>query len=360
MRNLIFPCLALALCACAAVPVLPPTPISTPTAIVPPPTPTLARPAARDVFETNRRLGRGMNIGNALEGPREGAWGVMIQDYYFPLIRKAGFDSVRLPIKWSAHAELNAPYTIDPEFMARIDAVVDQALKAGLAVVVNIHHFEEMDKAPLEHRARLVGLWRQIASHFKNRPEDVVFEILNEPNTAQTAALWNETLLLPLKEIRTGNPTRAVVVGGVNWNNVTTLATLDLPADDRYLIGTFHYYNPFHFTHQGAEWVEGASDWNDTAWEGTPADLAAVRADFDLAVAWGTQNKRPIFMGEFGAYNKAEMEARARWTAAVAREAEQRGFSWAYWEFASGFGAWSPGYGEWREPLLRALVPSAK
>ena len=99
MRNLIFPCLALALCACAAVPVLPPTPISTPTAIVPPPTPTLARPAARDVFETNRRLGRGMNIGNALEGPREGAWGVMIQDYYFPLIRKAGFDSVRLPIK---------------------------------------------------------------------------------------------------------------------------------------------------------------------------------------------------------------------------------------------------------------------
>ncbi|HQY25004.1 MAG TPA: glycoside hydrolase family 5 protein [Thermoflexales bacterium] len=360
MRNLYFPCLALALCACAAVPVLPPTPISTPTAIVPPPTPTLARPAARDVFETNRRLGRGMNIGNALEGPREGAWGVMIQDYYFPLIRKAGFDSVRLPIKWSAHAELNAPYTIDPEFMARIDAVVDQALKAGLAVVVNIHHFEEMDKAPLEHRARLVGLWRQIASHFKNRPEDVVFEILNEPNTAQTAALWNETLLLPLKEIRTGNPTRAVVVGGVNWNNVTTLATLDLPADDRYLIGTFHYYNPFHFTHQGAEWVEGASDWNDTAWEGTPADLAAVRADFDLAVAWGTQNKRPIFMGEFGAYNKAEMEARARWTAAVAREAEQRGFSWAYWEFASGFGAWSPGYGEWREPLLRALVPSAK
>nr|MBP8242448.1 hypothetical protein [Thermoflexales bacterium] len=115
---------------------------------------------------------------------------------------------------------------------------------------------------------------------------------------------------------------------------------------------------PFHFTHQGAEWVEGASDWTDTAWEGNAADLAAVRADFDLATAWGTQNKRPVYMGEFGAYSRAEMDARARWTAAVAREAEQRGFSWAYWEFASGFGAWSPGYGEWREPLLKALIPS--
>ena len=358
MRNLTVACVALALCACAAAPTVPPTPLPPPTSTVPPPTPTSARPAARDVFETNKRLGRGMNIGNALEGPREGAWGVMIQDYYFPLIRKAGFDSVRLPIKWSAHAELSAPYAIDPEFMARIDAVVDQALRAGLAVVINIHHFEEMDKAPLDNRARLAGLWRQIATHFRGRSEDVVFEILNEPNTAQTAPLWNETLRLALTEIRASNPTRAVIVGGVNWNNITTLATLDLPAEDRYLIGTYHYYNPFHFTHQGAEWVEGASDWTDTAWEGNAADLAAVRADFDLATAWGTQNKRPVYMGEFGAYSRAEMDARARWTAAVAREAEQRGFSWAYWEFASGFGAWSPGYGEWREPLLKALIPS--
>ena len=214
MRNLTIACVALALCACAAAPTVPPTPLPPPTSTVPPPTPTSARPAARDVFETNKRLGRGMNIGNALEGPREGAWGVMIQDYYFPLIRKAGFDSVRLPIKWSAHAELSAPYAIDPEFMARIDAVVDQALRAGLAVVINIHHFEEMDKAPLDNRARLVGLWRQIATHFRGRSEDVVFEILNEPNTAQTAPLWNETLRLALTEIRASNPTRAVMWAG--------------------------------------------------------------------------------------------------------------------------------------------------
>jgi len=47
---------------------------------------------------------RGINIGNALEAPREGEWGVYIRDEYFRIIKEAGFDTVRIPIKWSAHA----------------------------------------------------------------------------------------------------------------------------------------------------------------------------------------------------------------------------------------------------------------
>jgi hypothetical protein len=66
---------------------------------------------------------------------------------------------------------------------------------------------------------------------------------------------------------------------------------------------------------------------------------------------------RPIFLGEFGAYSKGDMASRARWTAFIAREAEARGISRAYWEFCAGFGVYDPGLKRWNEPLLQALMP---
>jgi endoglucanase len=74
-------------------------------------------------------------------------------------------------------------------------------------------------------------------------------------------------------------------------------------------------------------------------------------------VAWGKAHERPIFLGEFGAFEGADLESRARWTQAVARSAEQHGFSWAYWEFCSGFGAYDPKAKSWRQALKTALLP---
>jgi hypothetical protein len=64
-----------------------------------------------DAFEQNVHLGRGVNLGNALEAPKEGEWGVTLREEYFHLIAEAGFDSVRIPIRWSAHAALTEPPT---------------------------------------------------------------------------------------------------------------------------------------------------------------------------------------------------------------------------------------------------------
>jgi endoglucanase len=64
-----------------------------------------------------------------------------------------------------------------------------------------------------------------------------------------------------------------------------------------------------------------------------------------------------VYLGEFGAYSRADMASRARWTARVVREAEARGFGWAYWEFGAGFGAYDRATGTWRQPLLDALLP---
>lgn len=320
----------------------------------------LVAPAA-DVREQQRRLGRGLNIGNCLEAPSEGAWGVRIREGDFANIRRAGFDSVRIPVRWSAHAAAEAPHAIDPAFAARVEQVVRDALSAGLAVVLNVHHYEELDREPIAHRARLVAIWRQISERFRGFPDELQLEIYNEPHGAHTPEVWNETLRLALAEIRRHHPARAVHVGGVDWSQAHTLAKLRLPGDDRHLIGHFHCYVPFAFTHQGARWIRDldTSGWIGRRWEGTPSERDEVAKVLDVAAEWSRSTGRPVHLGEFGSYGKhADQVSRERWTTFVAREAERRGITWAYWEYQAGFGVWDPARRAWREPLLRSLVPA--
>ncbi|MCS6864601.1 MAG: glycoside hydrolase family 5 protein [Gemmataceae bacterium] len=318
-------------------------------------------PAAKtDIFAVNRSLGRGINLGNALEAPQEGDWGLKLEARYFPIIAAAGFQTVRVPIKWSAHAAPKAPYTIDPQFFQRIDWVLEQAAANKLNVVLNVHHYDEMDKQPEQHLPRLIAIWEQIAQRYQNQPASVVFELYNEPHDKFVDDEWNKAIPQLLKAVRTTNPTRAVIVGPPFWNGIWALPKLKLP-DDPNLIVTVHYYEPFRFTHQGASWAsDDVKKLSGIRWQGTAAEMAELRQKFDQAAEWAKKHKRPIFLGEFGAYEKADMDSRARWTAAVVREAEARGFSWAYWEFAAGFGAYDRTQRAWREPLLKALIPSGK
>src|SRR5262249_4330280 len=101
-----------------------------------------------DAFHYNRLLGRGINLGNGLDGPQEGAWGVTLEADYFRLIKEAGFDSVRIPVRWSAHANTTAPYDIEMDFFQRVDWAIGQALLRSLAVVINVHHYEEINQDP--------------------------------------------------------------------------------------------------------------------------------------------------------------------------------------------------------------------
>jgi endoglucanase len=315
--------------------------------------------AADRAHEANARLGRGVNLGNALEAPVEGQWGMKLEPEYFGLIKQAGFDSVRLPTKWSAHSTREAPYAIDPKFFERIDWVLDQAQKNGLNIVLNVHHFDELDKAPTENKAWFLALWKQIAERYRDRPDSVYFELDNEPHDTLTDDAWNGLVPDVLKVVRASNPNRMVIVGPGMWNNVNNLPKLQLPEDDRNIIATFHYYLPFKFTHQGAEWAQGSQEWLGTTWTATPEQLAALRKDFDKAAQWAKEHDRPLFLGEFGAYSKADMDSRVTWTSTVAREARERGFSFAYWEFGAGFGIYDREAKQWRAPLRDALLKSA-
>ncbi|MCG8373010.1 MAG: glycoside hydrolase family 5 protein [Balneolales bacterium] len=308
-----------------------------------------------DPFEQNIALGRGINLGNALEAPTEGEWGVVLQEDWFTYIKNAGFSSVRIPIRWSAHTSDGPDYTIDSIFFERVDWAIEQALANDLMVIINIHHYEEIFSDPLGEREKFFALWKQIAERYKNQPKEVLFEILNEPHAELTADLWNLFLPEALQIIREDNPYRTVVIGAAEWGGIPGLLKLEIP-DDGNLIVTVHYYEPFQFTHQGAEWVDNSDPWLGTTWDGTQEEVDAVNTHFQQIVDWATERNVPINIGEFGAYSKADSDSRARWTEAIVRFALQNDMSYHYWEFASGFGIYNPENGDWDVVLLRALT----
>lgn len=309
------------------------------------------------ILQANQLLSPGINLGNALEAPNEGEWGVTIEDEYFQIIKAAGFNSVRIPIRWSAHALTEAPYTIEAAFLQRVKHVVDIALAQGLIVVINIHHFDEICNNPATQKNRFLALWQQIAGFYKDYSPRLFFEILNEPHDNFTAELWNQYLEEARQVIRQNNPTRPVIVGTAEWGGLSALSKLNLVATDTNLIVTIHYYEPFQFTHQGAEWVSGSNAWLGTTWTRTLNEVQTMTSHFSQIKSWANAHRRPIYIGEFGAYHKAEMTYRALWTASVVSVCQQYGFSYAYWEFCAGFGAYDPVANQWREPLLNALVP---
>jgi endoglucanase len=72
---------------------------------------------------------------------------------------------------------------------------------------------------------------------------------------------------------------------------------------------------------------------------------------------WAHEHSRPIYLGEFGAYDKGDMDSRARYTEAVAREAERNGWGWGYWQFDSDFIVYDIDNDQWVTPIINALIP---
>ncbi|WP_346854122.1 cellulase family glycosylhydrolase [uncultured Draconibacterium sp.] len=309
------------------------------------------------VFELNQKLGRGINYGNMFEAPTETGWGNPWQPEYAGIIADLGFNHVRIPIRWEpeARSSSSAPYTINPDFMARIKQVVDSALNNGLYAIINMHHHEALYENPENNKARFLAQWQQISEYFADYPDSLLFEILNEPHGNMTADKWNVFLADALTTIRIKNPERAVLIGTAEYGGLGGLSKLQLPDDDNIIL-TIHYYNPFAFTHQGAEWVDGADVWLGTKWTNTVTERNVVANDFAPLKAIETQKNIPIHIGEFGSYSKADINSRENWTTYMGRYIESLGWSWAYWEFSAGFGIYKPASKTYNNGLIDALV----
>lgn len=273
---------------------------------------------------------------------------------YFNLLHDGGFNTVRVNLQAFAHMDgLNR---LSPEWFKTLDWIVDNALANNLSVIIDEHDYVPCGEDAAMCRAKLTAFWEQVAPRYKNTPHQVMFEILNEPNKAITTPLWNAILKECLAIIRQTNPERNVVIGPSWWNSINSLNTLELPSDDHHIIVTVHYYLPMRFTHQGAAWSKDTANLSGITW-GTGAEKEAVAKDFAVVQDWSKANNRPILLGEFGAYDKGDMDSRVKYTSTVARTAESLGWAWTYWQFDSDFIVYNVDKDAWIEPIHRALVP---
>ena len=307
-----------------------------------------ASPAARQFAASLRR---GVNFGNMLDAPAEGAWTLRVDDRYIDMVglQDGGhIASVRLPVRWSNHASVDAQARIDPAFMARVDDVVRRLLARGVVVVLDMHHYRQLDGDPLDNgeiavpdslvEPRFFALWQQIAEHFRDAPATLAFELYNEPHGRITVR-WNDLMSRALRLVRRSNPTRVVIVGPTQWNSARGLATFEMPPDAN-LVLTVHHYDPFTFTHQGAPWITPAMPTGVGCC--APQQLADIRGPLDTAQRFGARTGYPVYVGEFGAFETVATVDRNHYTRVMRDEMERRGMTWTYWELAGGFGFFDP------------------
>jgi endoglucanase len=203
---------------------------------------------AVDPFIQNQKLGRGVNIigYDPLWKSRDEA---RFKAGYFRMIKDAGFSNVRInlhPFRGMGRSDDNA---LPALWWETLDWATTNALESGLMVILDLHEFGAMGTDPEANKPKFLAFWRQVSERFRDAPDTVLFEILNEPSRELTAEMWNQYLGEALAIIRKTNPTRTVIIGPAGWNGIGELGGLKLPEDDRNIIVTVHYYSPMDFTH---------------------------------------------------------------------------------------------------------------
>ena len=305
---------------------------------------------------TKLPVGTCMNMGNMLEPEHEGMWGgapIAAED--FTRIKAAGFDTVRIPVRWHNKTLQQAPWTVEKAWMDRVQQVVDQALAADLNVILNSHHFDPIHEDPLAVAEWHGAVWTQIADRFAGYPEDTLwFELENEPHKNFDHSNLLETLEPAYKAVRAKHPTRAIIYGGENWSGINSLANLPLPEDSN-VHPTFHYYDPFMFTHQGASWTGDTPPPPGRTFP-TAEDRAQLTKDVEKVRAYIARTGKTPFMGEVGAYDlHIPTEDRAAYHRTVREAFAPTGIGTCVWAYANTFPFWDRDSGEWLPGMRAAL-----
>jgi len=306
-----------------------------------------------DPWEQIKTMARGVNV-IGYDPLWQNFEKARFQEKHFARIREGGFQTLRINLQAFRH--MDAENRLGPAWFKTLDWAVQNALANHLTVILDEHDFTVCGNNADACKPKVMAFWEQVAEHYKDAPSAVLFEILNEPNAQVTPELWNAWLGEALAIIRKTNPRRNVVIGPASWNSIHFLGRLELPENDRNIIVTVHYYLPMNFTHQGAPWNKGTAKLSGISW-GTDAEKQAVEKDFAGVAEWSKTQNRPILLGEFGAYDKADMESRVRYTSYLARTAESLGWAWTYWQFDSDFIVWDMAKDDWVKPIWRALIP---
>lgn len=254
----------------------------------------------------------GWNLGNTFDatGDDETSWGnPRVTKELINGIADQGYKSIRIPITWDQRIGVGPDYKIDPAFMNRVQEVVDWSLDAGLYVMINIHHdswiwVNQMGSDHDEVLARYESAWTQIANRFKNHPNKLMFESVNEPRFTDGWGDVSEDHFEMLNELNTSFHKIVRDSGAKNVKRPLVLPTLETASaqenlDDLYktivslndpnLIATVHYYGYWPFSVN----VAGFTKFN----EETKNDIINT---FDRVHHTFVAKGIPVILGEYG------------------------------------------------------------
>ena len=178
-----------------------------------------------------------------------------------------GFDHVRVPVDYNVLEDEQG--NILEKGFRRLEDCQGWCASHGLNMLIDLHECygysfdplkKDMDRRKFFYdealQERFLNLWREIAVRFRDYPDQVAFEPLNEVVLAEVSNAWNALATRYIQMMRSIAPDNWLVIGGVCYNNVLSVPLLNLPYDKR-LVYNFHCYEPMIFTHQGAYWVDG-------------------------------------------------------------------------------------------------------
>lgn len=285
-------------------------------------------------------------------------------------IKSLGCDVIRLPINLHYMTSGSPDYVIDPLFFDFLDQVVDWSEELKIHLLLDNHTFDPNANTEVSVENILLKVWPQMAAHYKSRSNYVYYEILNEPHGI-TTAVWCQIQQRVIDAIRLVDSKHTIVVGASGYNSYNELKNMPTYSDTN-LIYTFHFYDPFMFTHQGATWTSYMQDvsgvpfpYDAVRMPATPASakgtwvesslnnykndgtVAAVKQLIDIAVNFKTTRNVNIFCGEFGVYipNSPHTD-RVYWYDVVRKYLEEKGIPWTRWDYQGGFGLFEKGSNE--------------
>jgi endoglucanase len=302
------------------------------------------------------KIQRGTNIAHWLSqsGKRGEERAAFFTQKDIAFIDSAGFDHIRLPVDeeqlWDASGKRNE------DAFSLLKNCLTWCSDAGLRVVLDLHilrshHFNEDEKPlwtdPLE-QDKLIALWKDLSSAVREWPNAMVaYEFMNEP-VADDADEWNRLLSRVRDSIRAWEPERTLVIGSNRWQSANTFDQLKVPAGDKNILLSFHFYEPFHLTHYQASWTDLKDFQGEVHYPGqivaggkTQEEQRIYNRDtlenmmqkpIHLAKTLGL----PLYCGEFGVINKSPLKDKLAWYKDMVAIFEKNGIAYANWNYKAG------------------------
>ena len=276
-------------------------------------------------------LRRGVNVSRWFRYPAhdsESHFRGCITDADLDLLVSLGVGAVRL--------------AVDPRYLhpAWLDEAVARMTRRNLVVVLDYHDESraiETGPAAVETVERN---WVILARLLRKYPPDLVLlEVFNEPVFDRNPAGWFPVRRRLVSTIRAEAPLHTIVAGGPQWSSLDGLLT-SVPLDDDNVLYTFHFYEPFEFTHQGAPWVaEPVRSLSGVRYPGTRQTRPYIARRIAAAAEWARSRGVPVWAGEFGAYPAVAPAAdRLLWLRDVRDAFERSGMGWAVWSYDESLG----------------------